>query len=220
MKILSIIGNVDKRIIALPIARALQLLGKTAIVTDNTEFLRLIESGSKIGNCHGIIISWKETLDGSEYDSFVEFSKERPKYVIYVSNTYIKEDADKIVVVHGDDKSFLGDALNVKVNKLKASLPEDLKSKGVDIALPANTVKDKKDTKRIQIGANELLWLWKVEEYKEIIPFSSKSMGYILGYIGSSFGDISTTKFSELLSHDQYLKTNVKKKSLFDMFKK
>ena len=221
MKILSIVGNVDKRIIALPIARACQLLGKTAIVTDNNEFTRLIENGNNIGNCHGVIISYKEKLTGDdEYVDFIEFSKERPKFVIYVSNTYINYKADKIVVVHGDDRSFLGDALNKRVNEIKDSLLEDQKAKVVDISITSNTVKDKKDTKRFHIGSNELIWLWKVDEYKEIIPFSSKEFGTILGYIGSAIGEVSVNKFTDLLSHDQYLKAEAKKSMLSGLFKK
>lgn len=223
MNIISIIGNVDKRIIALPLARAFSLSGKTCIITDNTEYIRLLErawkGGNIIGNCHGIAIYYKQKLDGTEIELVNKVSGEETQNVIYVSNEYIADSAKLIYLVKGLDNSFLGDEIAKQLEEMKANRTE-YKDRFKEILLAINgmakkssnplqsLMKPKKTISdgRIILTYNEFAWLWKCEEHKEILPFLSKELTPILSDIGSKVLSIKESQMTELLTRDSYIK--------------
>ena len=201
MRILSIVGNVDKRIIALPLVRAFRLVGKTVLITDNTEYIRLLDSGESFGDSYGIGIYRKEKLDGSEIDYVDAEISEEIKNIVYVSNTYIHPKSDHVVVVSGIDKSFFGDAVQKAINS------EEYKDKLTEVMLAVD--KNKKGLKtiddgRIILSPSDFEWLWKCEEVKELMPYTGKSLSKILGQIGAKALGIEEGTAEKLLSRDKY----------------
>lgn len=66
MKVISFVGNVDKRILVLPVARGLSFLGETLIVTDDPNYLR----ATKNNIIAGIKVLFSCNIDDKLVDNY------------------------------------------------------------------------------------------------------------------------------------------------------
>lgn len=105
MKILTIAGKVDTRVVAYPLARALSLMGLTAIVTDDGAYRRLYKGQEMKGNVSGVDLSVGLKMD-SDLKNSLNKSGIAYDYMVVVSSNYIPEDSDGILICHGVDDSM------------------------------------------------------------------------------------------------------------------
>lgn len=106
MRIISVIGKVDSRVIVYPLARALALKGFTGIITDDGAYRRLYPGRAKIGNVNGIDVSIVSDINDETIHS-LDKSGIQYDYLIIVSCDYIHPNSDGIVICHGVDRSML-----------------------------------------------------------------------------------------------------------------
>lgn len=107
MKILTIVGKVDTRVLAYPLARALSLNGLTAMITDDGAYRRLYHGEELQGTVSGVDISVgikaDEDLKNSLNSSGIPYDN-----IVFVSADYIPSDSTGVIVCHGVDRSMMG----------------------------------------------------------------------------------------------------------------
>lgn len=106
MKILTLAGKVDTRALAYPLARALSLMGLTAVVTDDGAYRRLYKGQELKGNVSGVDISVGLKMD-SDLKNSLNKSGIAYDYMLVVSSNYIPEDTDAVILCHGIDDSMM-----------------------------------------------------------------------------------------------------------------
>lgn len=105
MRVITVAGKVDTRVLVYPLARALSLTGLTAIVTDDGAYRRLFKGKQLKGNVSGVDISvglsMDESLKNSLNNSGIAYDN-----LIVVSSNYIPADTDALILCHGYDNSM------------------------------------------------------------------------------------------------------------------
>lgn len=105
MRVLTVVGKVDTRVLVYPLARALSLTGLTAIVADDGAYRRLFKGKGLKGTVSGVDVSIGLNMDvqlkNSLNNSGVPYDN-----LIVVSSNYIPKDSDGVIVCHGVDNSF------------------------------------------------------------------------------------------------------------------
>ena len=97
MALISIVGNVDKRIIAIPLARGLSIDGKTAIITDDSSYKRLYSEDTNVGTIDGVDIVIDYEINENSIDVLKE-THETYKHYVFVSNSYINKNSDLTIL--------------------------------------------------------------------------------------------------------------------------
>ena len=105
MRVITVAGKVDTRVLVYPLARALSLTGLTAIVTDDGAYRRLFKGKQLKGNVSGVDVSvglnMDENLKNSLNNSGIAYDN-----LIVVSSNYIPKDTDSLILCHGYDNSM------------------------------------------------------------------------------------------------------------------
>lgn len=106
MKILSIVGKADTRVVAYPLIRALSLNGQVGVITDDGCFRRLYPGRNVIGTVNGIDIA----VCGRVNDKFMHVLDNTGinyDYLVVVSGDYVPDNADGVLACHGLDRSMM-----------------------------------------------------------------------------------------------------------------
>ena len=129
MRVITIAGKVDTRVLVYPLARALSLTGLTAIVTDDGAYRRLFKGKQLKGNVSGVDISvglnMDESLKNSLNNTGVAYDN-----LIVVSSNYIPEDTDSLILCHGYDNSMSQVIEEEKKEEEEAPAPKKKGKKG------------------------------------------------------------------------------------------
>lgn len=177
MKNIVFTGNVDKRILVLPLLRGLSQTGETLLVTDDPNYLR----GTNEAQIMGAI---KVLFDYNITDDTVEDYEDGVDYinVVYDTMSFIPREYDKLVVCRHKDRQLTPNSVLEKVDEV---------DKNGDIVSPSSEVilsyfVDKKELKKTHYtdrgehtdltGKAELLelkgtdykWIWFCSEMAEI----------------------------------------------------
>lgn len=205
----SIVGNIDKRIIALPLARALSIVGKTAIVTNETEYRRVSIECEDTLSCGDVNIVITQDLEGFDIKDLEEQTSNSYTHIIYVSNSYIDKESKVVCLCREPERTFLPTGLMEQIKILSDQYEDKLK----EIVLSANSTKDKSDTRYV-LGSKEFKWLWDMEETKDLIPFSSKVLNSFLSSVGGAIAGMQEKSFEELLVRDYTVKSSNKRRGI------
>lgn len=108
MRVLTIAGKVDTRVLVYPLARALSLTGLTAVVTDDGAYRRLFKGKGLKGTVSGIDVSVGLNMD-IQLKNSLAFSGIPYDNLIVVSSNYIPKDSDGVIICHGVDDSMGAD---------------------------------------------------------------------------------------------------------------
>lgn len=106
MKILSVVGKVDSRVLVYPLAKALSLSGLTAIVTDDGAYRRLFNGKGDIGIVSGVTVSVCGHVNDENMHSLDNYGIPYD-YLLVVSSDFIPENANGIIACHGLDRSMM-----------------------------------------------------------------------------------------------------------------
>lgn len=129
MRVITVAGKVDTRVLVYPLARALSLTGLTAIVTDDGAYRRLFKGKQLIGTVSGVDVSVGLNMDKSLKNSL---NKSGIAYdnLIVVSSNYIPEDTDALILCHGYDNSMSQLLEDEKKEEEEAPAPKKKGRKG------------------------------------------------------------------------------------------
>lgn len=129
MRIISVVGKVDSRVLVYPLARALSMQGLTGIITDDGSYRRLYPGKTKIGCINGIDISVNANMDESTIHSLDNSGIDYDN-LIFVSYDYIHPESDGIIICHGVDRSIM--ALDELPEEDEFIIPEKQETVGND----------------------------------------------------------------------------------------
>lgn len=106
MRVISIVGKIDTRVLAYPLARALSLNGQTAMIADDGAYRRLFHGKGDTGTVSGIDVAVTSHMDDTEVH---KLDKSGINYdnLIVVANDYIHPESTGIIVCHGLDRSMM-----------------------------------------------------------------------------------------------------------------
>lgn len=105
MKVITVAGKVDTRVLVYPLARALSLTGLTAIVTDDGAYHRLYKGKELKGNVSGVDISIGLNMDDKLANSLSNSGVPYDNLIV-VSSNYIPPETTGLILCHGVDDSM------------------------------------------------------------------------------------------------------------------
>lgn len=186
MALISIVGNVDKRIIAIPLARGLSIDGKTAIITDDSSYKRLYIEDTNVGTIDGIDIVIDYEINENSIDVLKE-THEAYKHYVFVSNSYINKNSDLTILCRGRDRSLIADSVVQTIGEEDSEGKHIVNSK--EITLTAGKVDKKELGNTIKILDKHYRYLGEIEETKTLdAPNDSLLARKIADLVGRSAG--------------------------------
>lgn len=197
VKIYSIVGNVDSRVLVYPIARALALKGAVAVVTDDGCYKRLYTEPGNKGSSSGFDIYFGVIND----DIFNKINNSGIKYdiILTVSADIVPNEADGIIVCTGSLNTMDG-----VIESRAIEVPEEIPKEAVHISY--DTVRDKGVT---SITIKEILakYVYSCEERKEVQPIEDKNIIKLLSGVASKAFSIDKSDMEKLLTRKEYIKS-------------
>lgn len=223
MRMLAIVGKVDSRIIAYPIARALSLHGQTALISDDGAYRRLFFGDDMIGEVSGVDVSvglkMDDELEQSLKDSGIKYDN-----VVIVSSGYIPNGVDGVIVCSGVNDTMgaeIEDSKEVKDEKGTEKKEENEVDKGLEkkedkIDIPKGVASDfvyisfdrapKDGELAIQLKDQAIRYIYKCEERKELQVLEDKGINKIISKLCSSTLGIKEEEMISLLNRKEYIK--------------
>lgn len=201
MRVLTIVGKVDSRILAYTLSRALSFNGLTALISYDASYRRLYFGDKNNGSVSGVDIF----IDGSLSESSIEMLKQTGltyDNVVVVSDHDILNCTTGIIKCRGLDRSMASS--------------EDIDPDNQDIftgdtgSIPSESVyisyetPEDKHTKSISLKDDIARYVYSCEERKELVAFSNKAFNKTIAEIASVPLDIDSNTMYKLLTHDEY----------------
>lgn len=195
MTVFNFCGLADKKILVLPLANALSVLGDTLIVTDDTSYRYLVTEENKIGDVHVLI----KPIDEIDIDTHVKYDDGIDyQNIIYDTVDKIDVQADKIIIVRNKDRSFIPKIITDISDELDEGVPE-VETKEVVLTAFYNKLEQRKlhycdrgedmadKAVLIELKLVHYRWLQLIAETKEIVQLSDKAT---LSTIASLVSDV------------------------------
>lgn len=215
MKVINFIGNVDKRILVLPLARSLTFLGETLLITDDTAYKRMINADNIISGIKVLITEEFSQNMIEEYDDGVTYSN-----IIFDTTSFIYEKADKKVICRHKDRRLVPGSILEELDKvdiegepeveseeivLTAQIPKKKfgKAKAKSITYLDRYEESKKKAKLCALKPSHYYWLCLCEEAQDLSVIQDKDL---LDFIVKEFIDVfgmSLKDFTGLLAREK-----------------
>lgn len=186
MAVISLVGKVDKRILAFPLIRALSIEGKTVVYTDDSNFKNLFTGNSNIGIVEDITIIYESNIKMADETKYIS---ELAKHIVFVYTDFIKEDSDIIFNCSNYDRSFHPD---------KTELEEEKPENQFDLVF--SSVPLRKVPSVLVMKPIYYRYLLETEEKKEFLILKDKEINTFLANKVSSKVDMPKEQFLKLLS--------------------
>lgn len=106
MRTLVFTGNVDKRILVLPLLRGLSGLGETLLVTDDPNYLRGTDKNEIMGSIKVKLITHYDSNFVLKYDDGVDYIN-----VVWDVREFIPKNYDKLIVCRHKDRTLCTDKI-------------------------------------------------------------------------------------------------------------
>lgn len=215
MKVINFIGNVDKRILVLPLARSLTFLGETLLITDDTAYKRMVNEDNIISGIKVLITEDFSQNMIEEYDDGVTYNN-----IIFDTTSFIYEKADKKVICRHKDRRLVPGSVLEELDKvdiegepeveseeivLTAQIPKKKfgKAKAKSIAYLDRYEESKKKAKLCVLKPSHYYWLCLCEEAQDLSVIQNKDL---LDFIIKEFIDVfgmSLKDFTGLLTREK-----------------
>lgn len=183
MKILSVVGKTDKRLLTYPLMHILALAGRTVVITDDVAYRRLYKGFTDNGEVHDLSIKVIPDLDTKKIEQITsglrETSENEYDFCLVITDIHRCKNADATLCVCANSKSFLGtrfeEFTEQEPNAFKAFISiGDIKKKEWE----------KLGVTPLQWTSSRFSYIYECEERKTLIPFQDKE---VLNVIGTAF---------------------------------
>ena len=202
MAIISIVGNVDKRIIAIPLARGLSIDGKTAIITDDTSYKRLYKDNRDIGSISGVDIVIDYDINENSIEKLHE-TYEAYKHYVFVSNTFLHKESNATILCRGRDRSLLADDVAQKLGEIDEEDKPVIKSS--EIVLTVGRVDKKETVNTLQIIDKYYRYLGELEETKTLDAPNDKVLAKKIASLVGNEAGIPADTLEKLINRKQVI---------------
>ena len=203
----SIIGNIDKRVIAYPLMRALAINGKTAVFTDDGSFKRLYVNDGNSGVIDNVEVYVTPEVN-IDSDKDIDKTSEEIMNELFVSDSFVYPDSDATIIVRGIDRSMsiLRDVEEEEEEDIEFEDDDKLEEeKQTKFEVVVSTSNEHKIKGVKVLGPDILKYLWDTEEYKTLLKVKDKTLVKILEPIVSNLMGVSTDDVAKLLSRDMVI---------------
>ena len=203
----SIIGNIDKRVIAYPLMRALAINGKTAVFTDDGSFKRLYVNDGNSGVIDNVEVYVTPEVN-IDSDKDIDKTSEEIMHELFVSDSFVYPDSDATIIVRGIDRSMsiLRDVEEEEEEDIEFEDDDKLEEeKQTKFEVVVSTSNEHKIKGVKALGPDILKYLWDTEEYKTLLKVKDKTLVKILEPIVSNLMGVSTDDVAKLLSRDMVI---------------
>lgn len=180
MKILSVVGKADKRLLTYPLMHVLAFTGRTIVITDDVTYRHLYRGFTNNGELHDISIRVIPDLDTQKITQITNDLNEADyDFCLVITDIHRCENADSTLCVCAKSKSFLG----TNIEEFSEKEPKAFKT---FISIGETNKKEWK-----KLGVMPLHWtstrfsyIYECEESKTLLPFQDKE---VLNVIGTAF---------------------------------
>lgn len=192
MAVISMVGRVDKRILALPLIRACSIDGKTLVYTDDSNLKNLYQGRLDFGGIENVDIKFDS--DPEDLQEKVE-KEDFVKHIFYIYSDYKLSDADIVIHCNNYNSSTLHDVEEVNESgEYEVEKPENLHE------VFFSSIPVKKTPNLIVLKPEYYNYLVETEEKKELLVLKDKSVNLLLANIMNGKIDIRRDQFLKLLS--------------------
>lgn len=157
MKVINFVGNVDKRILVLPLVRGLAFLGETLIITDDTSYRRMIDNDSMVSGIKVLVTQEFTQTMVDDYDDGVSYNN-----IVFDTTSFIYENADKLIVCRNKDRRLIPGSVIDIIDKTDIEGEPEVES--LEVVLTAAVPKKKRFGKK---KTNTQQYLDRHEESKD-----------------------------------------------------
>lgn len=192
MAVVSMVGRVDKRILALPLIRACSIDGKTLVYTDDSNLKNLYQGRIDFGGIENVDINFDLNPEELQEENF---SNDFVKHVFYVYSDYRFPESDIVIHCNNYNRKTLYDAEQV------------LESEHYEVEKPKNqheiffsSIPMKKNSNVIVLKPEYYNYLVETEEKKELQILKDKTINQLLANIMNGKIDMSKEQFFRLLT--------------------
>lgn len=202
--IVSIIGNIDKRVIAYPLMRALAIQGKTAVITDDSSFNRLYLEDSNKGQISNVDILIKDSIKENSDNELDEKSEEIVNK-LFISKTFVHPKSDKTIIVRGVDRSMsvlrdIDEDDDIEDDEEEITKTEEEVQKVFEVIVSTEQPQEKVKNLQLLTG-DDFKYIWDTEERKELVKVS-KNLVKIVSPIVESITGTSKNETMKLINRD------------------
>lgn len=210
MKSINFVGNIDKKILTLPLARGLSWMGETLIITDDTSYKRLLLENENTVNGIKIICIPEDQISidyVEDYDDGVEYSN-----VVFDTTKRIVEGNNRLIVCRGKNRQLIPHEVSIVVDEV--DIDGEYETASVEVVITAEYKKQelkklgtldrgeesKDKAKLLELKPVHYKWLSLAQETKEIgVLKDSQTISFIAETVGECFGK-SEKDMTDILS--------------------
>lgn len=191
MKQICLIGPIDKRVVAYPLIKVAEMVGKLLIITDDANFRRFgdnFEREFNRGNSAYVIVN--------DIDEYIAINKDQKvsnyDFIIYITTNSLINGSDKVVYCHGLSKTVLPEETLSVLEEVKHS--EVLISQGKVV-----------DKNVILVGVDKLTmgYVWSCEESKSFVSLKDVNLSKITAHLFSDYIGVGKEEFTKLLMREE-----------------
>lgn len=190
MRQIQLVGPIDKRVIAYPLFKICDNLGKVLVITDDTNFRRFSDDYSNeftVGRSDFYVMNLvnKESVESlglrlSSYD-----------YVLIITTNQIIEGNDNLVYCHGQNELICSEDV----------LDELEVNEHIDMLISTKKPKDK-EIKFCGIDSKKLGYVWDCEENKLFMPCKVPELVNICSFLFAQTLGVSKEEFSQIIARE------------------
>ena len=180
MKILSVVGKADKRLITYPLMHVLAFAGRTIVITDDVTYRHLYRGFTNNGAVQDVFIRVIPELDTKKISQITsDLGDADYDFCLVITDIHRCENAESTLCVCAKSKSFLG----TKIEEFSEKEPKSFKT-----FISIGEI-NKKEWKKLGVmplhwTASRFSYIYECEEHKMLLPFQDRE---VLNVIGTAF---------------------------------
>lgn len=199
---IAITGKADKRVLTYPLMRACSIAGRTCVITDDAAYKRLYAGKENFGEIEEIKINVLPTMS---IENIIEIEEQaiedETEYIIFISDSYYPKDAGQVLMLCEHNRTFLGNYI------------EDIIYDHDDVTFGTLTLYPRNNKALVpkDVIMHHIAWkpehslyLFQVEELRQLLPIKDKSISTLLVNAFASTLNIKPASFHDLLKRKRY----------------
>lgn len=205
--IISIVGKADTRAVAYPLIRAMSMLGKTAVITDDGAYSRLLEGRAYAGECSGVTIAVTLPIK-QNIEQLEEALGQKVDNLFYISGSYVDENSTGVIICKGIDRGFQADepwerkTVTEQSEVIRKLVQNGAQVKEITVAFDRTKNKGEEG---ILLKEGMLKYIYECEERQELIPLEDRIYADIIAGMAHGLVGMGKKELATLIAKKEYL---------------
>lgn len=188
MKQICLVGPIDKRPLAYPLLKAIDLIGKCLVITDDANFRRFADNYEREfnkGNSDFVVVNDITKYIAEE----LGYKLNNYDFVLFITTNTLMDNNDITVYCHGSNKCLLTEDVLDELQDI-----EDYK----EVLISQGKVNDKKIIK-IDVNKATMGYVWACEENKEFVPCKVSELAKVGSSLFANLVGLKTEEYIKIL---------------------